>query len=108
MDIKALRKELGYTAKELARALEVDAATVLAWEQGELFPTKRYVRELDALRARGSGAMPRSSGPPAENPLAALADPTLWSLLRKLIAHPTLRRDVAKLAATYSDPAEKA
>src|SRR5262250_1684837 len=41
-DIKALRQELGCTARELATALGIEQETVLSWERAELFPTKRY------------------------------------------------------------------
>ena len=34
-DLKALRKELSCTAKELAHALDLEQGTVLAWEKGE-------------------------------------------------------------------------
>ena len=103
-DIKALRKELGCTAKELAAALEVDQATVLAWERAELFPTKQYVDRMSGLRASGPGAVPRKVKGPS--PMRALTDPVVWELLRKILAHKALRDQVAKLAAGYSDPAD--
>ncbi len=102
-ELKALRKDLSCTAKELAAALGLEQATVLAWERGELFPTKKFVDEMNALRARGPGAIPRKSK--GENPVKALADPLTWELLRKLAAHKKLRDEVAKLAAKYTDPA---
>jgi transcriptional regulator with XRE-family HTH domain len=107
-DIKALRKELGCTAKELAGALELDQATVLAWERGELFPTKQYVDRMGALRAKGPGAVPRKTTRAAKEttPMKALADPALWVLVRKIIAHKALRDEVTRLAAGYSDPAD--
>jgi transcriptional regulator with XRE-family HTH domain len=103
-ELKALRKELSCTAKELAAALDLDQATVLAWERGELFPTKQYIDAMEALRARGPGAIPRKSK--GDNPVKALADPMTWELLRKIAAHKKLRDEVVKLAAKYSDPAE--
>ena len=102
-ELKALRKDLSCTAKELAVALDLDQATVLAWERGELFPTKQYIDALNALRARGPGAIPRKSK--GDDPLKALADPLTWELLRKIAAHKKLRDEVAKLAAKYTDPA---
>jgi hypothetical protein len=39
--------------------------------------------------------------------MKVLADPALWELLRKLIAHKKLRDEVGKLAAAYPDPAEE-
>jgi DNA-binding transcriptional regulator YiaG len=50
-DIKALRKELSCTAKELAAALGLDQATVLAWEKAELFATKVHVERMRELQA---------------------------------------------------------
>ncbi len=103
-EIKALRTALSCTAKELAAALDLEQSTVLAWEKGELFPTKQYVDAMEALRAKGPGAIPRKSK--GDNPVKALADPQTWELLRKIAAHKKLRDEVAKLAAKYPDPAE--
>jgi transcriptional regulator with XRE-family HTH domain len=103
--IKALRKELGCTAKELAATLGIDQKEVLAWERADLFPTKAFVDKMEALRAKGPGAVARKAKG-AVDPVKVLADPQLWELLRKLAAHKRLRDEVAKLAAAYSDPAE--
>jgi transcriptional regulator with XRE-family HTH domain len=102
-DVKALRKDLGCTAKELAAALKTDQATVLAWEKGDLFPTKASVDAMEALHAKGPSAIPKKSK--GGDPIKALGDPQLWELLRKLAAHKKLRDEVAKLAAAYPDPA---
>ncbi|MFO0676659.1 MAG: XRE family transcriptional regulator [Polyangiaceae bacterium] len=104
-DLKALRKELQCTAKELAAALELEQATVLAWERGEEFPTKKYVDRMEVLRAKGPSAIPKKAK--GDNPVKVLADPNLWLLVRKLAAHKRLRDEVTKLAAAYSDPAEE-
>jgi transcriptional regulator with XRE-family HTH domain len=103
-DIKALRKALACTAKELAAALGVDQATVLAWERAERFPTKVYVDSMTELLAKGSGAIPRKAKGGVD-PVKALADPLVWELLRKIAAHKKLRDEVAKLAEKYPDPA---
>jgi DNA-binding transcriptional regulator YiaG len=103
-DIKALRKELACTAKELAAALGVEQATVLAWEKAELFPTKTYVDKMNELRAKGPGAVPRKAKAAAD-PIKSFADPQLWELVRKIAAHKKLRDEVAKLADKYPDPA---
>ncbi|HEU4404699.1 MAG TPA: XRE family transcriptional regulator [Polyangiaceae bacterium] len=105
-EIKALRAELKCTARELGAALEIEQATVLKWEAGELFPTKKYVELMQALRAKGPSAIPRKARGAQPPPLRLLADPALWELVRKLIAHKKLRDDVTKLAAAYADPAE--
>jgi transcriptional regulator with XRE-family HTH domain len=102
-EVKALRKELTCTAKELAAALDVDQKTVMGWETGELFPTKAYCDRMEALRAKGPGAVPRKSK--GGDPMKSLADPMLWEIVRKLAAHKKLRDEVTKLAAAYSDPA---
>lgn len=108
-EIKALRKELNCTARELATALGLEQATVMAWEREELFPTKRHCDAMEALRKQGPSAIPkkpRRKGP-AMTPMAALADPEVWRLVRKLIAHAELRAAVEKMAASYDDPAEE-
>ena len=102
-DIKALRKELACTAKDLAAALGTDQTTVLAWEKGDLFPTKAYVDKMEALRARGPAAIPKKAK--GVDPMKVLADPGLWELVRKLVAHKKLRDEVQKLAGAYPDPA---
>lgn len=105
-DLKALRAELKCTAKELAAALGTDQATVLAWEAGELFPTKRNVDAMESLRQKGPSAIPKKAKGASPAPIKVLADPQLWELLRKLVAHKKLRDEVNKLAASYADPAE--
>jgi transcriptional regulator with XRE-family HTH domain len=103
-DVKALRKELSCTAKELAGALGIDQATVLGWEKAELFPTKAYVVRMEELRAKGPGAVPRKAKAGGD-PVKALADPSVWELFRKMVAHKKLRDEIAKLAEKYPDPA---
>ncbi len=107
-EVKALRTRLDCTGKDLARALEVDASVVTAWERGELFPTRRHVEALRALDAKGPGAVPRTLPRRAkpQDPMAVLADPATWTLVRKVLAHAELRKALTKLAATYDDPAE--
>jgi transcriptional regulator with XRE-family HTH domain len=102
-EIKALRKELTCTAKELAGALGIEQATVLAWEKGDLFPTKAFVDKMAQLRARGPAAIPKKAK--GAEPMKVLADPALWELVRKLVAHKKLRDEVVRLAAPYADPA---
>lgn len=103
-DLKALRKELACTAKELAQALGLEQATVLAWERGELFPTKPYIDKMKALRTRGPSSIPKKAKGP--DPMQVLADPACWELFRKILANKKLRDDVQKLAASYPDPAQ--
>ena len=104
-EIKALRAELKCTAKELAATLSLEQAIVMAWEKGELFPTKKYVDRMAALREQGpSGVVRKAKG---GNPVQALKDPLVWELLRKIAAHKKLRDDVAKLAEKFADPAEE-
>lgn len=105
-EIKALRKDLACTAKELAQALGIEQSTVLAWEKGDLFPTKAFVDKMAALRARGPVAIPKKAK--GAEPMKVLADPALWELVRKIVAHKKLRDEVLKLAAPYPDPAQEA
>jgi transcriptional regulator with XRE-family HTH domain len=104
--IKALRKELSCTARELAGVLGVEQATVLSWEKADLFPTKEYVDRMEALRAKGPGAIPRKAKG-SVTPMQALADPHMWLLVRKIAAHKKLRDEVSKMAEGYPDPAEE-
>ncbi len=121
-EIRDLRKVLSCTAKELAAALsspllsspplssphlDVDQATVLAWEKGELFPTKQHVDRMKELEAKGPSAIPRLAKGKAKanvSPIAAMRDPAFWEIVRKIAAHKTLRDEVAKLAAGYPEP----
>ncbi len=104
-EIKTLRKDLSCTAKELAAALGLEQSTVLAWEKGDLFPTKAFVDKMEALRARGPAAIPKKAK--GADPMKVLADPALWELMRKVVAHKKLRDELAKLAAAYPDPAHE-
>ena len=111
-DIKALRQQLQCTAKELAGALGIEQATVMAWERADLFPTKAYVDRMNALRAKGPGAIVRkgnktaaAKASPGGDAMRALADPRLWELVRKLSAHTKLREQVLQMAESYPDPA---
>ena len=104
-EIKALRKDLVCTAKELAQALGIEQSTVLAWEKGDLFPTKAFVDKMAQLRARGPAAIPKKAK--GADPMKVLSDPALWELLRKLVAHKKLRDEVVKLASAYGDPAQE-
>jgi len=106
-DLKQLRKELSCTAKELALTLGIDPKEFSAWEAGELFPTKRYVGELEALRKKGPSAIqraPKGKASGAKTGMARLAEPKFWELVRKLAEHPALFDQVSKLAETYPDP----
>jgi len=100
-EIKKARLTLKCTAKELAAVLEVEPATVAAWERGDMFPTKQYVDTLQDLVARGPAAVPKKAK--GADPLEALRDPDVWALIRKLVAHPKLRAEVQKLADKYDD-----
>ena len=104
-EIKALRKELSCTAKELAAVLGLEQTTVLAWEKGDLFPTKAFVDKMAALRERGPAAIPKKAK--GADPMKVLADPALWELMRKVVAHKKLRDELTKLAAAYPDPAQE-
>jgi transcriptional regulator with XRE-family HTH domain len=107
-DIKALCKELGCTSSELALTLKVDPRTVVLWESGELFPTKRHVERMRALREAGPSAIvrPARGKSRTESGLARLQDPKLWQIVRKLATHPALFEAVAKLSDDYPDPGD--
>ncbi len=106
-DVRALRRTLACTAKELGAALDVPADTITAWERGELFPTKRHVDAMRTLGERGPTSIVRTpKRGAAKPPLQLLADPALWRLVRKLLAHAELRQQAEQLAADYADPAD--
>jgi transcriptional regulator with XRE-family HTH domain len=105
--IKALRTTLGCSTRELGEAVGVDQKTIIAWEAGNLFPTKKYVDRMLALQEKGPGAVPKKARGAAPPPMRVLADPGLWEIVRKLVAHKKLRDEVTKLAASYADPAEE-
>lgn len=103
-DVKALRQKLGCSARELASALGVDQAVVLAWEMGDLFPTKKLVDAMRALAAKGPGAVPKKPRGKDATPMHVLASPDFFRLVRKLLAHGDLRAKCEKLAEDYPDP----
>lgn len=104
-ELKSFRRELGCSAKELAHALGLEQGTVLAWEKGDLFPTKPFIDKMQALRAKGPAAIPKKAKGP--EPMKTLTDPAFWEIVRKLSAHKKLRDEVFKLAKAYPDPAEE-
>lgn len=83
----------------------MDATSIVRWEAGDLFPTKRHVDRLLELAKAGPAAIPRR-GRSAKAPIGLdlLADPRLWSVVRKLLAHPDLMAQVEKLADAFTDP----
>ena len=118
-DIRALRKELNCTAKELGVALGLEQSVVFAWEKDELFPTKQYVVQMEALREKGPSGVPRqpklkrrgaqvAHAPSPGDAYTTMTDPVTWALVRKLLAYPELRAEVAKIAMDYADPATTA
>jgi transcriptional regulator with XRE-family HTH domain len=126
--IKELRRQLRCTARDLARALDTDQSTVLAWERGELFPTKKSVDRMNAWLAAGALPTPTTPGEPKaptfRRPVSgvspnlrpnmspngtpgvssAAADAALGVLVRKLVVHADLRAKVLELSANYTDP----
>jgi transcriptional regulator with XRE-family HTH domain len=105
-DIKALRATLQCSTRELAEALGVDQKTVLAWESGQLFPTKKSVERMAELATKGPSAVPKKARGAAPSAARLLADPSFWQVMRKVLAHKKLREEVTKLALEYPDPAD--
>jgi transcriptional regulator with XRE-family HTH domain len=102
-DIKQLRKELGCTARDLATTLGIEQKEVLAWEAGELFPTKRFVDQMKALREKGPGSILKAAKGKAVAPTDRLSDPAFWAIVKKLALHPALYDQVSKLADKFDD-----
>lgn len=97
-DIKALRKGLHLTARQLARALDVEGDDVVAWEAGERFPTKRLVTKMLNLREAGSSEQPAAQKAPEPTQASALENPKLWAVVRRLVEDPAFLERVAKAA----------
>jgi transcriptional regulator with XRE-family HTH domain len=102
-DIKQLRKELGCTARDLATTLGLEQKEVLAWEAGELFPTKRFVEQMKGLREKGPTSIVKSVKGKAVAPTDRLSDPAFWTIVKKLALHPSLYEQVSKLADKFDD-----
>ncbi len=102
-DIKALRKELGCTARDLATTLGIEQKEVLAWEAGELFPTKRFVEQMKTLREKGPSAVLKAAKGKAVAPTDRVSDPAFWAIVKKLLLHPALYDQVSKLAERFED-----
>ena len=110
-ELRKIREELKCTARELAATLGIDSTEVVAWEQGERFPTKKNVADIAKLRLMGTGAVVRKTRRRGNAPLkgsARMADPAFWQLIRKLAEHPELFDRVIQMAEQYSDPADSA
>jgi len=110
-EIKQLRQDLKLSARQLASAIKAAAEDVWAWESGERFPTKRFVLRMLALRKKGGAAKAQTSLRPERadsdlptGAMRALADPMLWQVVRKLLAHPKLLSQVTELASEFPDP----
>lgn len=99
-DIKALRKALTLSQRELAEALEVEVELVRQWEREEAFATKAHCAAMEKLRANPP---PKKKGR-APTPMQLLADPGFMLLLRKLLTHAKLRAEAERAAAEYPDP----
>jgi transcriptional regulator with XRE-family HTH domain len=110
-EIKQLRQDLKLSARELASAIRAEAEDVWAWENGERFPTKRFVSRMLALRKKSGVSVQAQAEPRApattsgQESMRGLADPVLWQIVRKLLAHPALFADVTELAKRFTDPA---
>ena len=102
-DIKLLRKELGCTARDLATTLGIEQREVLAWEAGELFPTKRFVEQMKALREKGPSAVLKTAKGKAVAPTDRVSDPAFWAVVKKLMLHPALYDQVSKLADKFDE-----
>lgn len=105
--LKQLRKELGCTARDLATTLGIEQKEVLAWEAGELFPTKRFVEQMRVLREKGPSAVLKSAKGKAVAPTDRVSDPAFWAVVKKLLLYPALFDQVAKLAEAYGEGDKK-
>ena len=106
-DVKRLRDALACSVGELAATVGVDVKTVLAWESGDLFPTKRHVDRLKALERRGPSGVHKAAAKKAPTDLDLLGDPRFWRIVRKLIVFPELFAKVEKLSEAYDETVSK-
>jgi|JI9StandDraft_2_1071091.scaffolds.fasta_scaffold526438_2 transcriptional regulator with XRE-family HTH domain len=102
-EIKALRKTLSFTQRDLAEALALELDTVRGWERGELFPTKSAVTAMTTLRENPPKRAPRK----APTVWQLLADERFMALVRKLLSDPKLRAEVERLAQSVPDPLDE-
>ena len=73
--------------------------------EGELFPTRAHVKRMQSIQQAGPDAVVRQKrGKHKAPPMQRLAEPAFWGVIRKLLEHPALFDQVAKLAADYADP----
>lgn len=100
-DVKRIREALACSMGELAAAVGVDVKTLLSWESGDQFPTKRHSDRLAALEKEGPGAIKRKRSSKTPEGPALLADPRFWTVVRKLAVHADLFEKVEKLAQGY-------
>lgn len=99
-DIRALRKAISFTQRDLAEALKLEVELVRGWEKGETFPTRASVLAMQALRENP----PRKAPKRAASVWQLLGDPGFMSLVRKLLHDPKLRAEVERLAKDTPDP----
>jgi transcriptional regulator with XRE-family HTH domain len=102
-DVKRIRESLACSMGQLASAVGVDVKTILAWEAGDQFPTKRHADRLTALAKEGPSAIKRSrsQAPPTGTDL--LAEPRFWIVVRKLATNADFFATVEKMSAEYED-----
>jgi transcriptional regulator with XRE-family HTH domain len=101
-DVRRIREALACSLGQLAAAVGVDVKTLLAWESGDQFPTKRHADRLKALEAEGPSAIKKSSKSAPTGP-DLLADPRFWSVVRKLATNRDFFAAVAQMAERYED-----
>lgn len=54
MDLKKIRKSLGLTQEEMARALDLHQSTLCRYERGEIPLDKRMKLAIEAMQARAA------------------------------------------------------
>jgi hypothetical protein len=100
-DVRRIHDALACSLGDLAAAVGVDVKTLLAWESGDLFPTKRHADRLKALEKEGPSAIKRKrSAKPPEGP-ELFTDPRFWAVVRKIATNPELFSKVEKLSEPY-------
>jgi len=100
-DVKRIRDALACSLGDLAAAVGVDVKTLLAWEAGDRFPTKRHADKLKALEKEGPSAVKRTGKKKPVSGPELLGDSRFWNVVRKMATNADLFAEVERLSAKY-------
>jgi hypothetical protein len=109
-ELRQLRQRLGCTARDLAYTLALEPEVIHAWEDGEAFPTKRHVGQLQTLAQAGPSAIrkrPKKGFCPVSPGTAGLlTEPAFLQLVERFLADPELYQRVIEMAGIPTPPTD--